>query len=461
MSTSQPQLGIDFGTSFSSISWFNPDIGKAEIILNAEGEAKTPSAAYFRDSETLVGTPAILEFGDAIALSEGAERIQAAQRYVASIKRRLLTPPVIALPGGRFLRPQDVVAEILRKLKHDAESGHFHQPVRRVALTVPAAFNSQQRDVIEAGAKLAGFDEVTLLDEPTAAAVAFAAEGQKVGNSILVYDLGGGTCDLIILSRRPGGRFEPLLPPAGDAACGGDDFDWALYDYCEQHGLAGNPGERDSEFLAICRRAKEKLSSASTAAIRRFIDGKPRVIEITRSVYETLIFSQIERSMQQVSALLAQAKKLNHTVDTVVLIGGATRTPLVISELARVMRESGVQGEPLRFAKQDVAVALGASYSSATPSPKPPTPPSVPTPPASLPADDILTGLKKVLQDSRSTPSPKTNGNTHQTSPQADQIIRDLASYLRSDSGSASSTSSSPANANNILAGLNRLIRRS
>lgn len=362
MSSQIPKLGIDFGTSFSSMSWVDPETGKAEIILNAEGELKTPSVVYYGRDEVLVGAPASVEFTDRMALSSEVERVTAAQRYICSIKRNLLRPPVIALPERRTVRPQEVVAEILRKLKRDAETGHFHQPVRQATLTVPAAFDPEQRTVIESAARLAGFDEVKLLDEPVAAAIAFAREGQQVGDNILVYDLGGGTCDLAVLQRCNDGRFESALPPAGDASFGGEDFDQLLYEYCEGQGFTVTRGYLDQVFLSVCCRAKEQLSFASNATIRHISAGASKALSITRATFESLIHEHIDRSLRQVSAMMRQATSYGVAVDTVALIGGSARIPLVVEGLTRCMKENHIAGEPLHFNKQDVAVALGASY---------------------------------------------------------------------------------------------------
>lgn len=414
MSSQIPKLGIDFGTSFSSMSWVDTGSGKAEIILNAEGELKTPSVVYYGRDEVLVGAPASVEFNDRMALSSENERVIAAQRYICSIKRNLLRPPVIAIPDGRTVRPQEVVTEILRKLIRDAETGHFHQPVRQATLTVPAAFDSAQRTVIESAARLAGFDEVKLLDEPVAAAIAFAREGQQVGDNVLVYDLGGGTCDLAVLQRRNDGSFESALPPAGDPSFGGEDLDQLLYEYCEGQGFTATRGYLDQVFLRVCCRAKEQLSFASNATIRHISSGASKAFGITRATFESLIRERIDRSLRQVSAMMRQAKSCGVAVDTVALIGGSARIPLVADGLARCMKENSISGEPLHFNKQDVAVALGASYAS----------------------------LPETVLSSRGPSS----------------IIDGISALLRSKSNQKPPQATGSANRNDIIDGLDRLI---
>jgi formylglycine-generating enzyme required for sulfatase activity len=366
--TGGPRLGIDFGTTFSAMSWLDPKSGEAKIVLNQEGENKTPSAVYYGPAGVSVGTAAQNEFLDAVSLGEG----EASNRYVSSIKRHLLSPPAIALPGGHIVRPVEVVAETIRKLKRDAEEGHFHQAINSATVTVPAAFDASQRAVIEAGAKAAGFKEVRLLEEPVAAALAFAREGQKVGNSILVYDLGGGTLDLAVLGRRSDGQFEVSLPPAGDPKCGGDDFELALYKHCEKqyqeehgHGFSNGDGQLDLAFLLECRRGKEVLSRLPKVVLRRLAGGRSGQYAATREVFEGLIGGQVQRTMRMTEGLLKKAEGAGCNVDTVVLVGGSARIPMVYEGLQEVLVRAEVEGEPLKYANQDVAVALGSSYAGA------------------------------------------------------------------------------------------------
>lgn len=203
MSTEIPFLAIDFGTSFSKIAWFNPKSAQAEIIHTGDGEEKMPSVVFYGDDTEwgkLVGKAA-----DEVLEDYGHDP-EVAGRLVDSVKRALLDPPVIALPGGRSVTPVAVVADLLGRLKHDAETRLFHGPVTRAVITHPAVFDPQQQ-VIRRGAETAGFTQVELVPEPVAAALAFAQAGHKVGDGVLVYDLGAGTFDLAVLARRPGGGF--------------------------------------------------------------------------------------------------------------------------------------------------------------------------------------------------------------------------------------------------------------
>src|SRR5215207_10536072 len=164
---------------------------------------------------------------------EKARREEVFQRTIMSVKRNLLSPPRIALPGGRFVRPVDVAAEVLKKLKRDAEEGHFHEEIKRAVITCPAEFNVLQRRKIEEAGRMAGFDEVELLEEPVAGALAYSRAGLNVGKHVLVYDLGGGTFDLAVLENE-GESFEVAMDPRGEEKCGGDDFDEQLYWHCDE-----------------------------------------------------------------------------------------------------------------------------------------------------------------------------------------------------------------------------------
>jgi molecular chaperone DnaK (HSP70) len=326
MGNTAPFVGIDFGTSKSSMAWYNPRTGQAEIIKNAEGEEKTPSVVYFGEGEPLVGTPAEQ------MLEDETQRA----RVVVSVKRKLASRQSLAL-AGRHVTPVDVAAEILKKLRHDAEAGHFHEPVERAVITCPAAFDQLQRDLIAEAARRAGFRSVELLDEPVAAALAYAHAGLKVGNQVLVYDLGGGTFDLAVLARDgEDGPYELALPPRGERQCGGDDFDQALYAHCDElaQQTLGQPlgpgGETDLYFLRVCRLRKENLSARAQCELSSLLAGGKRFrCTLDRSTFEGLITQPVERTVRLTRELLEEAKAQGQEVDTVVLIGGSAKLPLV------------------------------------------------------------------------------------------------------------------------------------
>jgi len=348
---SAPTIGIDFGTTTSSMAWVDPRTGEAKTIKNAEGEEKTPSVVYFGERETLVGSPAEQ------MLEDESER----RRVVQSVKRELVNTRTLALPGRR-VKAVEVAAEVLKKLKRDAEDLHFHESVERAVVTCPAAFGPLERDEIERAARLAGFAEVRLLEEPVAAALAYSRQGLGIGRHILVYDLGGGTFDLALL-REVDGSYELAMEPKGLPSCGGDDFDIALYEWCEDEALLhwGAPiDERglDLQFLRDCRKRKESLSVRDQVQFSSLI-GAGRVFKhtLTRDLLESIIGPRVEATVRLTGELVRTAMGQGYEVDTVVLIGGSTRIPLVQRRLSETLPV-----EPHRWQHQDVAVALGAAY---------------------------------------------------------------------------------------------------
>ncbi|WP_295434125.1 Hsp70 family protein [uncultured Thiodictyon sp.] len=344
-------IGIDFGTTTSSMAWVDPRTGEAKVIKNAEGEEKTPSVVWFGADSVLVGTPAeqLLEDPDEC------------QRVVQSIKRELISAPTLALPGRR-VKPAEIAAAIFAKLKRDAEELHFHAPVDRAVVTCPAAFDLMEREAIEQAARLAGFTEVRTLEEPVAAALAYSRAGLGVGRHVLVYDLGGGTFDLALLRQEAEG-FALALPPRGLRRCGGDDFDEALYEYCDteaerQWGQPLNGAGRDLKFLRDCRKRKENLSTCDKVLFSGLV-GEGRVFRhtLTRDLFEGLISARVETTVRETGDLVRTAQAEGCAVETVVLIGGSVRIPLV----QRRLKES-LPAEPRKWQHQDVAVALGAAY---------------------------------------------------------------------------------------------------
>jgi WD40 repeat protein/actin-like ATPase involved in cell morphogenesis len=364
MSDPPPSIGIDFGTTNSSMAWCDPRTGEVETILNAEGQPKTPSLVYFDEKETLVGEPVENLIQD--VATDRVRRDKVFRRTIASIKRNLLSPPRIALPGGRYIRPVDVVSEILKKLKRDAEDGLFHQEVGRAVITCPAEFNVLQRQKIEEAGRLAGFREVVLVEEPVAGALAYTRAGLDVGNHVLVYDLGGGTFDLAVLDNEDE-SFHVAMEPKGVERCGGDDFDLALYHHCDEVAREnlGRPisltGAVDLSFLRACRRRKESLTFQQRGRFNDYLSSENGPVrfehEVDRQTFEELISEYVETTTRLTEEILKQADIREHEVDTVVLVGGSTRVPLVTRTLKETLPVS-----PLGFDRKDVAVALGAAH---------------------------------------------------------------------------------------------------
>lgn len=353
MTKDAPLLGIDFGTSQSSMAWFNPRTGQAEVIRNAEGEDKTPSVVYYGDGETLVGKPA----------EDLLENEHERGRILFGVKRHLAKRVRYAL-GDRHIRPGDVVADILRKLKRDAEDGHFREAVTRAVITHPAVFDQLENDLLAEAAKEAGFAEVVLLPEPVAAAIAYAEAGLNVGDHVLVFDLGGGTFDLALLNRGDADEPFTLAAEPRGLRCGGDDFDQALYDHCDavaQQTLGrpiGTKDLRDLHFLRECRRRKENLSVRTRSEFSSYLRGGVQFKHaIDRESFERLIDSAVQPTVSLTRSILDEAASEGRKPKAVVLIGGSSQVPLV----QRLLREA-LSIEPVKWQGRDLAVALGAAY---------------------------------------------------------------------------------------------------
>jgi len=345
-------VGIDFGTTNSSMAWFNPKSGQAEVLLNSEGEDKTPSVVYFGDNETLVGKHA----------EERLEHPEERKRIIITAKRELAKARMWMI-GARGVTAIDVAAEILKKLKRDAEQTHFHEGISRAVITYPAVFDEIEKDRIREAASRAGFQEIELLEEPVAAAMAYAQAGVRVGRYVLVYDLGGGTFDVAMLVREDDHSFRLALEPRGDRI-GGEDFDRILYNHYDEIAKRkfGQPITSDGidlHLLRQCRRYKENLSASEQPhPLSWWWPRRGRVeLKLSRNRFEDLIRNQVDRTAQLTRRLCDEAATIGHHAESVILIGGSSRIPLIQRALQEVVRL-----EPRRWQKQDVAVALGAAY---------------------------------------------------------------------------------------------------
>lgn len=359
MSPTASYLGIDFGTSKSSMAWYNSQTGRAEIIRNKEGKEETPSVVYLGQSENevLVGERAERKLEE--------EKIEP-QRFMISVKRNLISAPTRIVDGRRY-RPVDVAAKILLKLKEDAENLLFHQTITRAVITYPASFDTLQQDKIKQAAMIAGFQEVELLPEPVSAALAYGATGFRVGNYILVYDFGGGTFDVAVLARIANGSFTLTLNPKGLKDCGGDDLDRELYDYCEEIALQTLrrgitlTGDLDLKFFRLCRRRKEDLSSEDEVSVSSYLASNNGPVRfqhtLQRAAFEKRASKYIEHTVLLTQEVMQEARSNNYTVDTIVLIGGSSRVPLVSQKLSAALTV-----QPREWHERDFAVALGAAY---------------------------------------------------------------------------------------------------
>jgi actin-like ATPase involved in cell morphogenesis len=363
-----PFVGIDFGTYNSCMAWFNPATRRAEVLNNADDEPKTRSVVYFGDGELLVGKLA----------EEKLEHEKTRGRVVDSAKRNIGRAMVWGVGDGRQVTPVDVATEVLGKLRRDANALHFHAEVRRAVITVPAIFDGLERERIKEAGRRAGFEEVALMDEPVAAALAYFHDGFETGRHVLVYDLGAGTFDLALLARDDDeSTFYPIIVPRG-LRKGGDDLDRALYDDFDWRvrkvgGPLSDNNTIDLHILRLCRKCKENLSTSQETTFSTLLpDGMSFEYKITRREFEGIIEATVAETVSLTGKILHEADKKGYVIDEVVLIGGSSRIPLVSRMLGeKLSSQFGARRETStaqlqKWRHQDIAVALGAAYHAET-----------------------------------------------------------------------------------------------
>ena len=359
-------VGIDLGTTNSLVAWL--DAGAPKVIPGADGDPLVPSiVSVTADGSTIVGNAAraaLLTSPDRTVYS--VKRLMG--RGVADVADELKLFPfhiaegsesVIRLElGGRTFTAPEVSALILRQLKENAEA-HLGKPVTQAVITVPAYFNDAQRQATKDAGRIAGLEVLRLVNEPTAAALAYGIDKRKQG-IVAVYDFGGGTFDISILKLHEG-IFE-VLATGGDTHLGGDDIDnlmlrVALEDIASEWGedLSGN-----QEAVQRLRRAvidaKHELSTLPATHIRFAWNGQEYARELTREVFDKLITPTIDRTLQPCRQCMADARVTPEQIDEVVMVGGSTRIPLVRAAVARLFR-----ARPHTELDPDKVVALGAA----------------------------------------------------------------------------------------------------
>lgn len=342
-------IGIDLGTTNSCVCVYEG--GEAKVIANAEGGRTTPSVVAFKNGEMLVGAKAKHQ---AVINPE----------TISSIKRLMGTNEKVKA-NGKSYSPEEVSAMILGDLKKTAES-YLGEDVKEAVITVPAYFNDAQRQATKNAGKIAGLDVKRIINEPTAAALAYGLDKQDKNEKILVYDLGGGTFDVSILELGDG-VFE-VLSTSGNNHLGGDDFDNKLVDYIIESINKEEKVDLSKDKMAMQRikeaaeQAKKDLSSMTSTQISlpfiAQVDGAPVNFEmdITRAKFEELTRDLIDSTLEPVRKALKDAKLTKKDIDKVLLVGGSTRIPRV-QEL--IKEELGK--EPSKGVNPDEVVAMGAA----------------------------------------------------------------------------------------------------
>ena len=343
-------IGIDLGTTNSCVAVMEGT--EAKVIANAEGERTTPSVVAFKDGEIQVG---------AIAKRQAITNLNT----VSSIKRKMGTNEKVNV-NGKDYTPQEISAMILQNLKATAES-YLGSKVTEAVITVPAYFNDAQRQATKDAGRIAGLDVKRIINEPTAAALAYGIDKTEKAQTVLVYDLGGGTFDVSILSLEDG-TFE-VISTAGDNHLGGDDFDQVIMDYLVAEFKKQENVDLSKDKMAVQRlkdaaeKAKKELSGIMKADISLpFITMSPAGMplhlnmSLTRAKFDDLTRHLVDRTVEPVRRALKDAKMTPRDIDQVLLVGGSTRIPAV-QEL--VKRELGK--EPNKGVNPDEVVAMGAA----------------------------------------------------------------------------------------------------
>ena len=343
-------IGIDLGTTNSCVAVMEG--GEPVVIANAEGSRTTPSVvAFAKNGERMVGQVA------------KRQAIQNPDRTIASIKRQMGTDHKVTVDGKSYT-PQEISAMILQKLKADAEA-YLGQTVSEAVITVPAYFNDSQRQATKDAGKIAGLDVKRIINEPTAAALAYGVDKEE-DQKIMVYDLGGGTFDVSILDIGEG--IIEVLATAGDTHLGGDDFDQRIMDYLASEFKKENGIDLTSDKVAMQRlkeaaeKAKIELSGVTTSNVNLpYITAdatgpKHLDVTLTRAKFNELTADLVEKTMVPVRQAMKDAGLSASDISKVLLVGGSSRIPAVQEAVKKITGKDGFKG-----INPDECVAVGAA----------------------------------------------------------------------------------------------------
>lgn len=349
-------VGIDLGTTYSAVATLGSD-GVPSILMNAEGESITPSVVFFQDIDG-ADEPMVGSMAKHMAGTSPDDVVQFVKRSIGDPNWRFESS------AGNQYTAEEVSAIILKKIKQDTELA-LGEPVTDAVITVPAYFDDARRVATKQAGKIAGFNVMRVLNEPTAAAISYGLDTEKNG-TILVYDLGGGTFDVTIL-RIDDLRFE-VVGTDGDRNLGGFDFDNELMkfiaaDVAKQGGaniLDGNHFEEMANLREKAEMAKRTLSSVTKTNVFMSLNGKNYRTTVTRADFERITKSLLTRTEELVQDVLDDTGTTWNQIDHVLLIGGSTRMPMVRELVERMSGKT-----PETDVNPDEAVALGAAVQAA------------------------------------------------------------------------------------------------
>jgi molecular chaperone DnaK len=376
-------IGIDLGTTNSCVAVIEG--GKSKVIENSEGARTTPSIVAYTSDEILVGAPAKRQ-----AVTNAKNTIYASKRLIGrKFKEPAVQKDIDLMPykiteasngdawieaQGKELAPPQVSAEVLRKMKKTAEDYLGHE-VTQAVITVPAYFNDSQRQATKDAGKIAGLEVLRIINEPTAAALAYGVDKQdKVDRKIAVYDLGGGTFDVSIIeiANVDGEKQIEVLSTNGDTFLGGEDFDQRIMDYLVEEFKKENGVDLKNDTLALQRlkesaeKAKIELSSSAQTDVNLpYITAdatgpKHLNVKLTKAKFESLVDDLIQRSLDPCRTALKDAGVTKDDIDEVILVGGQTRMPKVQEEVEKLFGKA-----PRKDVNPDEAVAVGAAIQGA------------------------------------------------------------------------------------------------
>ena len=381
MAQGEKIIGIDLGTTNSVVAVM--DGNEPTVIANQEGDRTTPSVIAFTDGdETIVGAPA------------RNQRVTNPTRTVYSVKRFMgrrhnevsseekMVPYDVKGKADEYVKigvgekeytPQEISAKTLRKLKEAAES-YLGQKVNKAVMTVPAYFNDAQRQATKDAGQIAGLEVARIINEPTAAAMAYGLDKTESEQKIVVFDLGGGTFDVSVLELNDddGMKVFEVISTSGDTHLGGDDFDEVLINYVADEFKKSNAVDLRDDTMALqrlqeaCEKAKKELSSAQSSDINLpFITAdasgpKHLQMKLSRAKFEELVDPLVERCKTPVQQALKDAKLSPSDIDEIVLVGGSTRVPKVQAMVKAIFGK-----DPNRGVNPDEVVALGAAIQGA------------------------------------------------------------------------------------------------
>ena len=376
-------IGIDLGTTNSCVAIMEG--GKAKVIENAEGDRTTPSViAYTEDGETLVGQPAKRQ-----AVTNPDNTLFAIKRLIGrKFKDDVVQKDIKMVPykiieadngdawveaRGESMAPPQVAAQVLMKMKKTAED-YLGEPVTEAVVTVPAYFNDSQRQATKDAGKIAGLDVKRIINEPTAAALAYGMDKKGGDATIAVYDLGGGTFDISIIeiAETDGEHSFEVLSTNGDTFLGGEDFDLSLIDFLADEFKKESGMDLHNDPLALQRlkeaaeKAKIELSSAQSTEVNLpYITAdatgpKHLVVKLTRSKLESLVEKLVDRTIEPLKMALKDADLSVSEINDIILVGGQTRMPLVQQKVTEFFGK-----EARKDVNPDEAVAMGASIQAA------------------------------------------------------------------------------------------------